>query len=279
MARLRLAVVTDIHYGPDAGAKLGSHALRLLEKFAKAAANFGPSLIVDMGDRVTAHSADEARSNMKSVKDYFNKLAAPVHSLLGNHDIRHLSRAENEMITGSPASSYSLDQNGYHLIFWNADVNPDKREGLHAGAEDIAWLKADLEATDKPTIVFSHVPLDNNEQDDLYAKSLRGYDANPFFYPEGAAIRDILEKSGKVILCMSGHIHKNRYREINGIHYIVQQSLTQLWDRPPRVDEIRGPYRKPQEAWSFIELEDDKIVYMLKGKVKKEPLVLIPRYS
>lgn len=267
MAKLRAAIITDIHYGPDSGAKLGTKAPRLMEKFTKAASAYNPDAVVDIGDRITAYSHEEAKTSMRAVKDYFNRLAAPVYSVLGNHDVRHLSRHDNEAITGCPSLSYSVDVGDYHFVFLNPDVDPDKREGLHAAAEELAWLKADLAATAKPTVIFSHVPLCNDKTDDARAAALRGGPANPFFYPQGADIRAILEDSGKVILCMAGHLHRHRHREINGIHYVIQDSLTQTW---------RKKYRIPTGTFSFLELDDDKITIKIQGKAPKT-LELAPR--
>ncbi len=58
---------------------------------------------------------------------------------------------------------------------------------------------------------------------------------------------------------MSGHIHANRQREINGITYICQQS----W-----AHEYRKPYRVLSRTWSLLETDDDKITVTLRGKTR-----------
>lgn len=268
MPSLKLAVITDIHYGRDSGSKLGSKAGRLLERFIKAVDKYKPAAIIDMGDRVTASSADEARRHMTSVKNYFNRLAAPVHSLLGNHDIKYLSTHDNEEITGSPARCWSRDEGDYHFIFINMYTDHYKDTGLHFEAENLQWLKDDLEATAKPTIVFCHVPLTNMDEDEENIKKLRA-SGNPFYYQRASDIRRVMEDSGKVVLCMSGHIHRNRYREINGIHYISQQSLIQEYKAHQNQERERY-HRVPHGAWSWVEADEDKIVVKLQGKVRNE---------
>lgn len=265
MAGLRAAVITDIHHGRDSGAKLGSRAARLLEKFAKAAAFYGPDLVIDMGDRITASDAEEAARLTREVKGFFNRIAAPAHFLTGNHDIKHMSAADNAAITGSGPGSYSAAAGGYHLVFWNpAAVSGKNREGKGKGgvtAQELDWLRRDLAAARGPAIVFSHIPLDNNG-DEHEALEKAGRKGSPwtFYFREGPEIRRIMEESGKVRLCLSGHHHCNRHREIGGIHYITQQSLTQAWQKK---------YKVPAGAWSWLEAGEKTITVRLQGKTKK----------
>ena len=57
------------------------------------------------------------------------------------------------------------------------------------------WLAADLAATTNPTLIFVHQRLDN---------------APPGFGMDSrAAVRKILEQSGKVIGVFQGHSHEN----------------------------------------------------------------------
>ncbi len=276
MDKVRFAVITDIHYGPDAGSKYGSKAASLLNVFTKAAAGYDLDCIVDMGDRVTAHDHDEAVKNMQDVKAQFNKVAVPTYSVIGNHDLLHMTREENAQIMGNPGTSYSRDVKGYHFVFFNPPLDL-AHNGLHMSQEELDWLEKDLASTDKPTIVFSHVPLDNDESDNKSGRAASKSDRLYFFYPEGPQVREIMEKSGKVIMAMAGHRHTNRYREINGIHYITQQSLVQAYEKH---------YRKPHRAWTIIDIEDDEILVRLKGRAPMrlqgsmtKKFTLVPRTS
>lgn len=260
MAGLRAAVITDIHHGRDSGAKLGSRAPRLLEKFAKAAAAYNPDIVVDMGDRITASDGAEAARLTREVKDFFNRIAAPSHFVTGNHDVKHMSAEENAAITGSGPGSYSVEAGGYHLVFWNPAAVAGK-SGRHVTAQELDWLRRDLAAARGPVIVFSHIPLDNNG-DEHEAMEKAGRKGSPwtFYFREGPDIRRIMEESGKVRLCLSGHHHCNRHREIGGIHYITQQSLTQAWQKK---------YKVPAGAWSWLEAGEKDITVRLQGKTKK----------
>ena len=254
MAKFVAAVVTDIHYGFDIKDKLGSKAPKLVDHFLKAVDKIKPAFIVDMGDRVSAKSKEDDRHYMKELKKQFNKAAAPVYSLMGNHDVRFLSRKENEDIMGCSAQNHSLDKGNYHFVFWNPTYNVSEN-GIEFSKSDLEWLKKDLDkAQGKPSILFSHVPLDNLGGEEV--SDVTKY----FFWTHGKKVRKVMEDAGNVILCMSGHRHRNRHREINGIHYVTQQSLVSMW---------KEHYRIPSRSYSFLELDNDKIKIELKGKTEK----------
>lgn len=253
MAKLRAVVITDIHYGFDIKDKLGSKAPRLMEVFVKAVNKYAPDCVIDMGDRISARSKDDDRHYMKSLKAHYNKLAAPVYTVIGNHDIRYLERDENERIMGTPAHSYGKDIGDCHLVIWNPKYRAGAT-GIELEQTDIEWLESHLAKIAKPVILFSHVPLDNEGDEGLEPVS------RYFFWTQGAQVRKIMEDSGNVILCMAGHRHRDCHKEINGIHYVTQQSFTNQW---------REHYRIPSRTFSFLELDDDKITIRLEGKFKK----------
>ena len=51
---MKIGVVADVHYGPDADTQLGRNAALLLDTFCEAMGTFRPDLIVDLGDRVVS---------------------------------------------------------------------------------------------------------------------------------------------------------------------------------------------------------------------------------
>lgn len=258
--KIKIGIITDIHYGFNIRAKLGAKAPKLMQAFEKAVALYKPDFIVDMADRISGKDPVSDRENMVALKAHFNRMAAPTHHLHGNHDLRYLSRAENEEITGSPGHSWSKDQGGFHFIFWNPEIKYDPK-GLHVSDSDLLWLKNDLASTDRPTIVFSHIPIDHEDkpQPNPHEKI-----AVRFHYADSQNIREILENSGHVKLCMSGHVHRNHHSQINNIHYISQQSLTQMHQKH---------YRVPARAWSWLEIDDDHITVKLQGRVRKDYLI------
>jgi len=262
MPGVRAAIITDVHYGIDSGCKLGSKAPRLMRKFIKAVCAAAPDFILDMGDRISQRNHREDMEWMQKFRKHFNEVSIPLHCLMGNHDIKNLSREDNEKIMGCPGISNSRDINGYHFVFWNPNVH-NGDTGLKLDPEDIEWLKDDLSKSKNPSVLCSHIPLDNDPQDNsearTYSEKYTGIITNRFYYDDAHAIREILEQSGKVILCLSGHRHINRHREINGIHYITQQSLT---------NQYKEKYRIPTGTWSMLEINDNAITVALNGKTR-----------
>src|SRR5687768_12257860 len=181
---LRFAVVTDIHYGFDQGNKKGSHAPRLIDRFVRVANKSKVDFAVDLGDRVICQSPEQDLHYLKKLTEQFNNLAMPKYSVHGNHDLRHLTRQDNEDALGLPGESYSLDIKEHHLIFWNPEVRVNEDKILTASKEDLAWLKNDLAASQYPAILFSHVPLDNTAHDDPLPHPGQKY-YFPSFYSQG----------------------------------------------------------------------------------------------
>ena len=240
MRIISFGVVTDIHYGFDLGNKKGSQAPRLLENFFKRANRIGVDFTVDLGDRVIYQGRDtnlvstreaglaQDISYLTKVKEHFNKAAAPHYSVNGNHDHGHMSANDNARILGLPDTSYSRDIKGIHFVFWNPNTRViDGGREMHAFAENIEWLKNDLAQTDKPSVIFCHIPFDDLNDKPYVDKDHPEKWIFPSYYAESKDIRKILEDSGKVIQCHFGHLHRNRHREINGIHYFQHQSLVQ----------------------------------------------------
>jgi alkaline phosphatase len=79
-------------------------------------------------------------------------------------------------------------------------------------AAELAWLDADLKATDKQVIIFAHQRLDVS---------------NNHGVKNNADVRQILESSGKVLAAFQGHSHKNDLKEIGGIHYCTLVAMVE----------------------------------------------------
>lgn len=240
---LKLAVVTDIHHGRASLTKMGPAALGLLDRFVGFANDWGADMVVDLGDRITDRDNATDRALTADVAAVFQRVSAPRRHLLGNHDLEFMTAAEGEELLGVPLSSESFDLNGFHLVFWQADAHVDKQRGFSLPQTDLDWLAADLAATSLPSIVFTHVPLDGAAMTGNY-----WFEANRRYatYAETAAIRRVITGSGKVVLCLAGHVHWNKANVVDGIPYLSLQSLTESYTTAP----------EPAAAWSTVEVGD-----------------------
>ena len=227
---LKIALIADIHHGIDAGTKLGSAAMTLLRPFVDWVGSLNPDLVVELGDRINDLDKDADIRWTKEIAKVFAEINSPCVHILGNHDDQRLARNESEEAMQTTFASHSRDLNGYHLVFWNSAVKFDQGT-YHLSPTDLTWLQSDLDSTPLPSVVFSHLPLDNGSMlGNFYFEKLVPEGAH---YAEGAAARDIIERSGKVIACLAGHTHWNQRHTIDGVHYITIHSLTESFTTHP----------------------------------------------
>ncbi len=228
---LKIALIADIHHGVDVGTKLSTAALSLLQPFVDWVNDIGPHLVVELGDRINDIDKDADLKFTGDIAQAFNAISAPCVHILGNHDNYKLSREESEDVMQTSFASHSRDIHGYHLVFWNSAVHLFEHGGFKLAAADLTWLEGDLATTELPTIIFSHIPLDNGSMiGNFYFDTLLPKAGH---YVDGAVAREVIERSGKVIACLAGHTHWNARNTIDGVHYITIHSLTESFTTHP----------------------------------------------
>jgi Icc protein len=244
-AALRIALVTDIHHGADTGTKVGSQALPLLRRFCDRAEDLAVDLVVEMGDRINDVNRDTDMAHTREVAAAFANLSVPRVHLLGNHETAKMTPADAETALGQSLASHSRDLGDFHLVFWNADVRVQLGPRFVISEDDLAWLAADLAATERPTMLFSHIPLDDSSMTGNFYFERVAHGLG--HYSNGAAAREVIERSGKVFLCLAGHVHWNRHTAVDGVHHIAIQSLTESFTCHPQA----------AGAYALLEVGDD----------------------
>ena len=269
--KIRFTAVTDIHnHQKNKANKIGSEALRLVGKLIRNINEKPPAkrplFLAELGDRIIASGRKDKKGpvtdafHQGQLTALFNTLAVPLISVDGNHDRLHLPPANVSTV-------HEFD--GVTVIAWDPDVNITKPDGLTASTDDMKWLEDALAGAQWPCIVLSHVPLDNDSQDDENAKKLHEHAFS--FYREGPEIRKILESSGKVALCINGHRHCERQRPINGIWYLTLQSLVQ---NHRKNDAYTG---KPTSNYYDFDMDDNRIKVTKHGKGNRTFTLDMPR--
>lgn len=221
---LRIGLITDLHYAdkPKAGSR---HYRQTLEKIDEAAAQFEkdkPAFLVELGDLIDA--ADEVDVELKYLKTINEKVAAICddrHYVLGNHCVDTLTKAEFLGEVEQKDSFYSFDRGGFHFVVLDACFRSDgkpygrknsKWTDANIPAAQIEWLKGDLKATTKKTVVFAHQRLD--------VSTNHGVKNN-------AAVRKVLEDAGNVLAVFQGHSHANDLVEIADIPYCTLVAMVE----------------------------------------------------
>ena len=215
-ADLKIGLVTDLHYADKAAAGT-RHYRETPAKLAEAAtelAKHKPSVLVELGDFIdAADSVKVELGYLKRINRDFKTICKHRHHVLGNHCVYTLKKQEFLETVEQKKSYYSFDSGRFHFIVldscFRSDGEPYGRKNFewtdpNIPAAELEWLKADLKATSKHTVVFAHQRLD--------VSSVYGVKNAP-------AVRKILEESKQVLAVFQGHSHENDHKEIGGIHY------------------------------------------------------------
>lgn len=221
---LRIGLLTDLHHAhrPPRGTR---HYRETLTKLAEATARFRrdqPHFVVELGDLIdAADSVQEELLNLARVQEELSTVPGTRHYVLGNHCVSTLTKDEFLRGVGQPESYYSFDAGDHHFVVldacFRADGEPYGRNNFHwtdANIPDhqLEWLREDLARTPLRTMVFAHQRLDVD---------------GPHGVRNAPSVRQVLERSGKVLAVFQGHSHQNDYREIGGIHYCTLVAMVE----------------------------------------------------
>jgi 3',5'-cyclic-AMP phosphodiesterase len=226
---MNFAVISDIHLGLDGYSKrgdlrkLGSQSERLAKEFVEEMNNnIHPSFAIQLGDVIDDRTIEEDRKNYQYVLELLAELKCPLYHVIGNHDTKKLSEAELKQFTNQAELHYSFDADNYHGIVLFS--KRDKMNDLTISPQQVEWLAEDLAQTDLKTIIFSHHSLaDQDLAGNYWFEGLPEH----CLIKNRAAIRTVLEESGKVASAMNGHLHWNHMDVHNGIPYFTIQSLVE----------------------------------------------------
>lgn len=261
---MRIGLISDIHYGIEAPyqgvvRKLCSHAHRCTQT---ALANFrdaGVSVIVQQGDLIEDRSLDEDEKHFRHALTWFENAPCPVYHLIGNHDQERLPESRVEKMISAP-------------LFWERQIETYRLVGLFAHSshhrnhtisdEQCLWLKT-LLSRKTPTLVFSHVPLDEQNLTGNFWYEQYPQDA---FVANRLQVRRILEESRCVHGVFQGHVHQNRFEQIHGIPYFTLQSLVENLDN-------RGTC---SESYAIVEASTNRLEMRVFGRDEAEYSVEIP---
>lgn len=249
---MRLAILSDLHLGPDRGSKRGSCGLALLDAFLLQAQRESAAVLLDLGDRVNEVDADQDRENLRRVANAFGRVAIPRVHLLGNHDLHHMSRADNARILSASMDSEPIDLGRaggvqWRLLAFRPDASYLPGQGrMRMSDADLSWLASTLdEKPDVATVVLSHVPL--------MRVPLEG---NPYFAerPHSRAwhenvddATEVLFRHPQVVACLHGHTHQPDVTVLDGLPFLTVPSPTESF----------ATGQEASGGWATLELGDE----------------------
>lgn len=221
---LRVGLVTDLHYAdkPPSGTR---YYRETPDKLAEAAEQFrehAPTFLVELGDLIDAADSPAAeRGYLERINRDFSAVCDNRHYVLGNHCVYTLTKEEFLDVVQQMHAYYSFDSGDFHFVVLDAcfrsDGQPYGRQNFvwtdpNIPEHELEWLRADLQETSKPTIVFAHQRLDVSDH---------------YGVKNASAVRKVLEDSGTVLAVFQGHSHKNDLRDIGSIHYCTLAAMVE----------------------------------------------------
>ena len=219
---MRFLAVTDLHYtNMEYGVDDRRHALSCdkLREAVRLHAD-GCDCIMNLGD--SADAADGCRPQaelLDEVRGVLRESGLPHYSIIGNHDTRMAKPAFYPHMDMDDRY-YAFTCGGYRCIVLDACLN-DVRQPLPqteiawddcwVDPAQIAWLRAELERTALPVLIFSHVPFMLETPDE----------ENPHLIRNRRELTDLFASCGKVRAVFSGHYHEGCFGFCDGIPYLT----------------------------------------------------------
>lgn len=219
---MRIGVIADIHCGPDRDVLSGSRSPMLLKRFIEAMRAVRPACIVDLGDRINSVAAGLDRVRERYVRFRLEDAGVPVYHVLGNSDVRRLTKDEALAAVGKSRATEVVDLDALRLVLLDTVDPAVDAVGGAMGAAQIGWLQGILAQATTPCLVFGHHPLDEPALEGHWYFADR---------PDLAAVRNraelraVLDGAASVLAVFAGHLHRNRLSQIGRIHYVTLGSL------------------------------------------------------
>lgn len=218
MSKIKFCVFSDYHYFPD-GYPIGQQGIDII--FDKAYKN-NVDCIIHCGDFSAQSTADDG-----FLQKYINnKYNIPAFGCYGNHELERVESLEElNRVYGIKKSYYYKDISGFRLIIidtnhWKDDDGtfyhyPGKGVGSPKGwsydqnlmgDEQLKWFENTVISSKFPCIVVGHNPI-NKSNIEEHKRTL------------GIINKINYDCPGKILMFLSGHIHRNNIEIINNVVY------------------------------------------------------------
>ncbi len=187
---------------------------------------------------------------LEDAESIYAQFNGPRYHVIGNHDVQDLSKEEFLERVTMTATYYSFDAGAYHFVVLDAQYNRQDEDCSHVfyivqgnvPSFQLDWLRDDLAATDRPTIICVHQRLD--VEYDFRSGGPEIYNAEE--------VKALLEESGKVIAVFQGHDHDGAYSHIGDIHYVTFRALIDRAEPTP-------------PSWATVTLDPVKRTITIEG--------------
>ena len=231
--KLKLVIFSDLHYldkhHEGDNRKLTKLVLPILKALTDKINNqIKPDACIYLGDLIEdTNNYKQDIENIKYILNELNKIKVPLYIVLGNHDLRTIPKEELENILGH--SSFSVNINGFHLIFLNLDTKNHLGTGeggitktRYISEKDLKWLEKDLKENNLPGLIFNHFGIaEDNMQGNYWFSS----DKENALLANRKELKRILKTNKNIIGIFSGHQHWTKRIKEDGLDYYVVGSI------------------------------------------------------
>jgi len=248
---LRFGIVTDSHYAdaPQNGVRFYRESLDKMRECVALMNEQKVDFLIELGDFKDQAKPATEKSTLEyldEIEKVFAQFKGPRYHVLGNHDVDSISKAqflahvENTGIA-KDAGFYSFDRKGVHCVVLDANYKSDGTDYDHGNYDwkdpnvsqaQLAWLKDNLAAAEKPVLAFIHQELKGKNEDTV---------------KNAVQVRQILQESGKVLAVFQGHYHAGGYSLVEGIHYYTLKAM------------IEGS-GESNNSYAIVEVYDDNTI-------------------
>jgi len=246
----RFGIVTDCHYANrQYSNRFCSESLDKMAECVELMNKQEVDFLIELGDFKDQDESpleENTTAYLQAAERVLRQFTGSTYHVLGNHDMDSISKSQflaNVQNTGiaPDASYYSFDVNGLHFVVLDANFSSDGTAYDHGNFSwtdaivppaELDWLRQDLGSANGPVIVFIHQLLDST---------------GSYYVGNAAAVRQVLEASGKVLAVFQGHHHSGAYNQIRGIHYYTLKAVV----------EGSGPQNN---SYAIVEVRSDRSI-------------------
>ena len=166
-----------------------------------------PALVINLGDLIYGYGPHSKEKQWDKYQQVIKAIGPPYYQVPGNHDTHS---KEARRIYGRRFGSFyqAFDYQDWHFVLLD---NTEKQRWGYLGPAQLAWLKADLQATRaRGVLVFLHFPVWEPER------------ITPDYYAFWKQTLHPLFRDSRVRAVFAGHYHTyGPTREFDGIRYFI----------------------------------------------------------
>ncbi len=272
-------VVADLH-APDTDSPLEgkwrTNPATWLASLTEAMHACSPEFVIELGDFVNgwvvfgAELGDPGRipEVLAWAEQRYAAFDGPRYHVLGHHDVYHLDKPTYLDVLAMEATNDSFDVGACHFIALDVPFAPDGDDFAHTYTgvggylpeAQWAWLRDDLAASRRPTVVFVQ-------------QMLTGYVAawGRELMLNAPVLRETLAEHGDVIAVCQGHDHDSHLQHIDGIADLTFEALVDQGTPASWARVTLDPMARTIVVDAVGDQDSHRLTYSVKAEEKEHP--------